>query len=74
MCIQVHVLIYVAEDKVHALKVNPKLPFFGDEKNRCASYLSACYNFSNLPSSRKSPCVSLLLHSSIRFKNKKTLF
>ena len=35
-------------------RVNPTKPYFDDRKNRCTSYISACYNLSNLPPSRKS--------------------
>ena len=36
--------------------------------------LSACHNFSNLSSGRKSPCATLLFHSIIRFKTKWNCF
>ena len=72
--IQVHALICVAEAKVHALLSEPKLAIFGDEKSRCASYISAYQNLSNLSSIRKSSFANLLFDNSIRFKNEKRIF
>ena len=39
----VHALIYVAEALVHAPKASPNSHFFGDEKCRPATYISACH-------------------------------
>ena len=54
--------------------MNPNLPCFGDEKNRRALYISACYNFSNLPWSRNRPREIFLFPSSILFQSKRNLF
>ena len=72
--IQVHTFIYAAESMVHVLQWIQICQIFGDGKNILATDISASYNCSNLPSSRKDPCTGLLFHSSIRFKTKRNCF
>ena len=53
--------------------LNPNLPFFGNKKNRGASYMRVCHFFKPVIKQRDS-LYEFLIHNSIRFENEKKLF